>query len=62
MGNHGRTGLSMEPPMLRRERECTETSRGSIQEDLRTVCSSVIVRFEQDTTEEALVAVWAMTC
>lgn len=44
--------------MLRRKRECKETSRESIQEDLRdSVVICQIVRFKQDTTEEAQVAV-----
>lgn len=49
--------------MLRRKRECKETSRESIQADLgNSVVVCQIVRLKQDTTEEALVAVWVMTC
>lgn len=64
-GNHGRTGLSM-----RGATQCYG-ERGSAKKQAEkvykktseTVWSSVkIVRFKQDTTEEALVAVWVRTC
>lgn len=49
-------------PVLRRKRECKETSRESIQDLRNSVVICQIVRFKQDITEEALVAVRVMTC
>lgn len=64
-GNHGRTGLSMrpEPPSVTEKGSAKKQAEKVYKKTSETVWSSVkIVRFKQDTTEEALVAVRVRTC